>query len=157
MLFRSNPIFTEKEIIASGGTSTGHVVLSSREMNDLRTGSFKPLPGTAEEYALLKAQAREWKWPITVFEKHKATEAQLYATRSPRILHLATHGFFLPESDIEELRGKGDRRGIGGVKPFADISLNEKSGSLLNKQVILKNPMHRDYLFREFSIKHNSI
>ncbi len=143
MTVYANPAYAGKGIIASIPTSSGSITLRSMKMRDLQAIQLKPLPGTEKECDLLEIQARKWKWPVTVFEKQKATEVQLYATRSSRILHLATHGFFLPESDIEGLRGKGDRRGIGGVSSFSDISLNGKSGSVMNKQVILKNPMHR--------------
>ncbi|OQY98180.1 MAG: hypothetical protein B6D35_12695, partial [Candidatus Brocadia sp. UTAMX2] len=128
MTMFTNPVFAGKGIIASGGTSTVRVALRSLEMRDLQTIRLEPLPGTAKERAFLQARARKWKWPIAVFEKHKATEAQLYATRSPRILHLATHGFFLSEDKKEG----GERREGFGVM-----------GGEEQRRVILQNPMHR--------------
>lgn len=143
MTVYANPAYAGKGGIASIPTSSGSITLRSMEMRDLQTIQLEPLPGTEKKCDLLETQARKWNWPMTVFEIDKATESQLYATRSSRILHLATHGFFLPESDVEGLRGKDGHRGIGGVSSFSDISLHEKSGGVPNKQVILKNPMHR--------------
>jgi len=94
----------------------------------------------------LEARAWKWNWPILCFDKATATEAQLRAVRSPRILHLATHGFFLPETDIEGFRGKDDRRGIGGMTLFSDISQNVKPRGISHKQGILTDPMQRSGL-----------
>ena len=58
----------------------------------------------------LKAQTEASGKPIQVFLGADATEAQLQEINSPRILHLATHGFFLPESKDEHL---GEDRELG--------------------------------------------
>lgn len=146
MTVYANPDFSGKGLIASKNSSTNLVAMHSLNRRDLQDLYLSPLPGTAKECGLLKAQSGKWNWPIQVFKEAEATEIQLQSVRSPHILHLATHGFFLPESDIEESRGKDDRRGIGGVRPFSEISLNVKSESIINKQVILKNPMLRSGL-----------
>jgi CHAT domain-containing protein/tetratricopeptide (TPR) repeat protein len=59
---------------------------------DLARLRFRPLQGTAEE-----AQAVGALWPHAhVLTGAKATEAALKSAHGPRILHLATHGWFLP-------------------------------------------------------------
>lgn len=62
---------------------------------------FPPLAGTAEEARALKALLPE----ATVLTREQATEAALKQASSPRILHIATHGFFL--ADIKDGDGKG--------------------------------------------------
>jgi CHAT domain-containing protein/Tfp pilus assembly protein PilF len=64
---------------------------SARGMDALRRVTFTPLPGTAEEAKALKALLRG----ATVLERSDATEDALKKVRGPRILHIATHGFFL--------------------------------------------------------------
>jgi len=54
---------------------------------------YPPLPGTAEEAKALSALMPGARM-LTAAE---ATEAALKQTRSPRILHVATHGFFLTD------------------------------------------------------------
>ncbi|MEK7415644.1 MAG: tetratricopeptide repeat protein [Planctomycetota bacterium] len=60
---------------------------------DFRLLNYKPLPGTAEEAAALGKL-----WPdAQVLTQDKATESALKQVHSPRILHVATHGFFLAD------------------------------------------------------------
>lgn len=54
--------------------------------------AFPPLPGTASE---ARALASLWSDAI-VLTGDDASEARLRHVRGPRILHLATHGYFLP-------------------------------------------------------------
>ncbi|MDR7992905.1 CHAT domain-containing protein [Thermosynechococcus sp. TG252] len=66
---------------------------------DLRGLAFAPLPGTAQEAQALRAllpQAR-------LLVQGAATEAALKAAKSPKILHLATHGFFLAPSGNRDI------------------------------------------------------
>ena len=56
-------------------------------------GHVAPLPGTAEEVASIAPLLSN----ATFLTEGNATETALKAIQSPRILHLATHGFFLPD------------------------------------------------------------
>jgi CHAT domain-containing protein len=68
--------------------------------SDLDRGGlvFRSLPGTAEEakvlMALLKIPEEQ------VLTQAKATEASLKQLHGPRILHIATHGFFLEDNEL---------------------------------------------------------
>jgi CHAT domain-containing protein/Tfp pilus assembly protein PilF len=55
--------------------------------------NLKPLPGTAAEAAALAKLMPD----AQVLTLAKATEAALKGVNRPRILHIATHGFFLPD------------------------------------------------------------
>jgi hypothetical protein len=106
-------------------------------MRDFGNMLLKALPGTDAECAGLKAQAEASGKPIRVFLGADATEAQLQETNSPRILHLATHGFFLPESKDER----------GGEDPeLGTARMNVIGDAQKERRVILKNPMHRSGL-----------
>ena len=76
----------------------------------------------------------------------EATEAPTASHHFPHILHLATHGFFLAENDVDKLKGDEHWRGVGGVRPFAETGPMGDFASRLKPQVILKNPMHRSGL-----------
>jgi CHAT domain-containing protein len=78
-------------------------VLLPSELRELGNVSLLPLPGTAKECAVIKVQAGKSGKLSVVFLGPDATEAQLGEIDSPSILHLATHGFFLPESGAHNL------------------------------------------------------
>jgi CHAT domain-containing protein/Tfp pilus assembly protein PilF len=58
---------------------------------------FPPLVGTAREAQALKAVLPQ----ATVLTRGQATETALKGLHSPRILHVATHGFFLRDQELE--------------------------------------------------------
>jgi len=90
---------------------------------------LRPVPYLAKNAAELEAQAKAWGWPVQVYSGAAATETQLRAVHSPRILHFSTHGLFLPE----KLKGPGRFF----IKSFSDDPTGPEP------QVILKNPMYR--------------
>ena len=96
----ANPDFAANGTVArpGAGKADGRV-LRSIEMRDLQSISLSDLPGTAIESAELEARAKKSGWQVQVSLGPSATEAELRRVDSPRILHLATHGFFLPEID----------------------------------------------------------
>jgi CHAT domain-containing protein/Tfp pilus assembly protein PilF len=78
------------------------------------TFHFDPLSGTAEEaQALSKLLIDE-----TVLTGAKATETALKALHSPRILHLATHGFFLPDQPDEKPDAQTAMLSLDGQRPL---------------------------------------
>ncbi len=92
----ANPDFGS-QAIAQAPASSSAVALRSLEMRDLQSMRLSALPDTAREAADL--EKREGK-AAKVFLGPNATEAELRQVSSPRILHLATHGFFLPEVEL---------------------------------------------------------
>jgi CHAT domain-containing protein/Tfp pilus assembly protein PilF len=76
------------------------VALRSVEMRDLQGISLPSLPGTVKEAAELEARAKKSGWQPQTYLGPHATKAGLRKVNSPRILHLATHGFFLPEVEL---------------------------------------------------------
>src|SRR5262249_49208403 len=60
-------------------------------------------------------------------------------TNSPRILHLATHGFFLPESESHKAGTEWEQVGSETKLP-GEMNPDRKPG------VLLKNPMYRSGL-----------
>jgi hypothetical protein len=97
----ADPDFEGKTLVpnsAQSTTSAGSVRLM--EMRGLQNLLLFPLPGTAAEATGLQKLIERANRKVTVFLGSAATEAELRRVDSPRILHLATHGFFLPESEL---------------------------------------------------------
>jgi tetratricopeptide (TPR) repeat protein len=95
----ANPDFVLNNAIRPA-EKRNQVALRSVEMRDLQSISLPNLPGTAKESAELETCAKKSGWQSQVSLGPNATEAELRKMNSPRILHLATHGFFLPEIDL---------------------------------------------------------
>jgi tetratricopeptide (TPR) repeat protein len=96
-----------------------------------------PLPGAAAECAALKTQNESAGISVQDFTGPAATEAQLKRTVSPRVLHLATHGFFLPE-DLNDDPSSHGNSGMGGV--------THPPGGDQKPKGLLQNPMIRSGL-----------
>ena len=80
-------------------TTTGVSVAELRSRTAAAIQSFPALPGTAEEVRGIAALYRSVRpgEPVTVWQGAAASEARLRALEQPpRVLHLATHGFYRP-------------------------------------------------------------
>jgi CHAT domain-containing protein len=91
-----NPDFSAK----SSNRTTTSATRSADEVyltGLLRNASFKPLPETATE---AKAVAERLGANTQIFMGFDANEDNLFQLRSPRVLHLATHGFFLSDPGL---------------------------------------------------------
>ena len=53
------------------------------------------LPGTAEEVNSIAEKLKTKGWKTTIYGSKEASEKNLKSVSSPRILHIATHGFFI--------------------------------------------------------------
>jgi CHAT domain-containing protein/tetratricopeptide (TPR) repeat protein len=78
---------------------------------------YSPLKGTAEEATLVNAVFTK----ATVLTEQRATEAAVKALNAPQVLHVATHGFFLPDQP----QAASDARQIG----LGEGATNAKSGA----------------------------
>jgi len=70
---------------------------------DFSQAYFPPLPGTNQEGRALKGLLGD----ATLLVREQATEAAIKQVAGPKILHIATHGFFL--KDTETVPTTGDR------------------------------------------------
>lgn len=90
---------------AAAGAPSGR---RSREL-DRNSFHFPRLPGTRREGERIAQMLGVRPWL-----EGAALEANLKARRSPRVLHLATHGFFLEDQKRDPNRGLRDLGAIGG-------------------------------------------
>ena len=126
LLLVANPAFDDQEVLKTAALDTDAVRAGDY------TGRFESLPGTAEEARrippLLSGTQK-------VLQGTEATESAVRAVSSPRVLHLATHGFFLKDEELappetalsaSALRGDGEP-GNGGIMTIATAPPKNKA------------------------------
>jgi tetratricopeptide (TPR) repeat protein len=99
---------TEKTEKAAAGEPVA-MPSTGRRSRDLRGGALNPLPGTQKEAEAVSNLLKEQHWGVELYTQQNALEERVKRVQSPRVLHLATHGFF--ESDQE--RKQKDPKGLG--------------------------------------------
>jgi len=68
--------------------------------NDFRATRNEPysdLPGTKVEVENISEILRQKGWRVNSFLRNEALEENIKATKKPRVLHIATHGYFQPD------------------------------------------------------------
>jgi CHAT domain-containing protein len=92
-----------------------------RNLDESRGLSLNPLPGSQKEVEEINTLLQKNGLTTTLLTQENATETALKAIKKPKIMHLATHGYFLANS----------RNGTAG----------------LSRGVVERNPMLRSMLF----------
>ncbi len=101
---------------------------------DLSEFTFPGLPGTEEEAKAIKNLLPQ----ATVLTGSQATENAVKQVKKPNILHIATHGFFKPESNLSE-RNPGERNS-------GERNSGERNSPLQGERNVIENPLLRSGL-----------
>lgn len=78
---------------------------------DQTGGNLPPLPGTQMEIEAIKNELDGEHWHVQTYVGPMALEEVLKRVRSPRLLHIATHGFFESDEQLSEQDTIGTGRG----------------------------------------------
>ena len=83
----------------------------------VRSLGWKPLPGAAAEATDIQAALKDGAFgPVKTYVGPEALEEVLKALPAPRVLHLATHGFFLDHEPSAPADDGDGAAGAGGVR-----------------------------------------
>jgi CHAT domain-containing protein len=111
---------------------TGENEQTAKRSMDMRGLHFQRLPGTRKEAeAIWRLIGKD---NCELYLDQKALEEVLEQKRTPSILHLATHGFFLSDMDFADLVDDTMARGVMGIK-----ALSRPSG----RKFKIENPLLR--------------
>lgn len=77
--------------------------LNRMRSRDPVSGKLPPLPGTQVEIEAIKRELEEAHWHAEVFLGPLALKRVLMRVRSPRLVHIATHGFFQPDQQVDAI------------------------------------------------------
>ena len=124
--FSMDSVTLTKNRVSKESNSTSIYAVQSR---GIRGGTWSKLPGTAQEVKTIQSLLTKNKTSTKVFTQADASEENLKALSgvSPQILHIATHGFFLPEPDKKKKETAFDE---GNTYTLADDPLL-RSGLIL--------------------------
>lgn len=110
------------------------VAVRGRAAPELRGSRWTALPGAAAEAADVQRALDAGDFgPVQVYCGKTALEEVFKAMPAPRVLHLATHGFFLPEKKSEEESDDGPDTGAGAGL----ARLRKVSNPLLRSGIVL--------------------
>jgi CHAT domain-containing protein len=124
---------------------------ASGRSRDLVAGQkLAPLPGTGAEVAAIADLMKSAGWKTEIYTGQMALKSVVQGAASHRVLHLATHGFFLPDQQIE----LGQRPGMDRAAPILSPASGQSAGSNAGLSIIgsysaagLEEPMLRSGLY----------
>ena len=71
-------------------------------------GNIPSLPGTEKEVAQLQVLLNNQGWKTDEYTEASASEEQLKEVDSPKIFHIATHGFYTPDNTADNTIGENE-------------------------------------------------
>lgn len=80
-------------------------MVSAAEMERSFGETVTELPGTLEEVQNIQSILQDSGWQHQLFTGMRATEEQIKSVKNPKILHIATHGFFMEDLSVNEEAG----------------------------------------------------
>jgi CHAT domain-containing protein len=118
----ADPAFGEPAAtrIAQAGRTNGKLARSTTARRSITTGEelstvyFAPLGGTAQEARTIKSLFPE----AQVLMGQQATKAALKQVEAPRLLHIATHGFFLLDA-ASDTKPRPPKTGVNGTRAIS--------------------------------------
>lgn len=119
----ANPDFD----LAIAPQAGGHLLNAEEEPAVLEHNRLNPLPGTEVEGEAIAQLMRDAGIEVDLFTQQHATKRRLLSLDAPRYLHIATHGYFIPNENLA-------RR----LDPFVRVESYRDSAGRLHDQIVEK-------------------
>jgi CHAT domain-containing protein len=113
-----NPTFLlgEDEIVFARNTNQSRVI-NQDELDSLKRGaSLSQLPATQTEVDLISRNLKSKGWDVELISGVDATETRVKSIEAPKILHIATHGFFFENQEMikrTNMISKDNKKAVG--------------------------------------------
>jgi CHAT domain-containing protein len=127
-LVLADPLFRQAQSTRADSRGAGDD--TGRRSGDMALMFFSPLAGTAAEAEALGGVLPR----VRVLTQSAATESELKKASAPSILHIATHGFFLPDQQRKNPGGESGR----GVVVSRDTTAGVAENPLLRSGLALE-------------------
>jgi CHAT domain-containing protein len=96
---------------------------ASQRSADLAGDPLPELPGTEAEVTAVDKLLRQSGWQTTLYTGNSALKATVQKVRGPRVMHIATHGFFLEDQRAPDSSGRAVRLSGAGDDPMLHSGL----------------------------------
>jgi CHAT domain-containing protein len=128
----ANPSFAaQPTVVGSRATNDVQLGMQSADRRDYGGISLGALPNTSLEAQFLRDRSAAWHLEGAVYLGAAACEMEVKAVKSPYILHLATHGFFLPDNSPTNHPPLRTRPLVGQQVPVVFHNPMQRSGLAL--------------------------
>jgi CHAT domain-containing protein len=77
--------------------NAGFSPVANLRSRDLSGATLPPLPGTQKEIQAISLLLKKQDWSVLTYTQQSALKEAVVRVQAPRVLHLATHGFFEPD------------------------------------------------------------
>jgi CHAT domain-containing protein len=135
----ANPVFGHEEVarpsLVSSNSAWTDRGMRPAELAKYSKVQLPQLPGTEEEATIVSQIAKESQWPSETHLGAHASKKGLMSMKSPTVLHLATHGFFLGG----EVGGEVGERGM----KLAAAPASPKEGAVNKPKPLKISPMRQ--------------
>jgi CHAT domain-containing protein len=109
---KGKPVYTGKTAMFFGNPSFSDT--TSQHLNPLaslnKVSSIEPLPGAEKEVNAINQLLEDQDWETKIYVLDEATEELAKKSVSPRVFHIATHGFFMEESQTSTQLEYGQKK-----------------------------------------------
>jgi len=97
-----NPTFLlEEDVVVLASNEPQSRSVNQDELDSLQRGMLlSDLPGTQTEIDLISDNLKSKGWDVEVISGIDATETRVKSIEAPKILHIATHGFFFEDQEM---------------------------------------------------------
>lgn len=97
-----NPTFLlDKDEVVLASNESQSRSINQDELDSLQRGMLlSDLPGTQTEVDLISDNLKSKSWDVEVITGIDATETRVKSIEAPKILHIATHGFFFEDQEM---------------------------------------------------------
>lgn len=128
-----NAINKRKEKVSNTAAMFGNPIYYV-DTSKPKKGAILQLPGTEKEINALIELLDKNGWTTSKKLAYEATESAIKEIKSPRIFHVATHGFFTPAHQIKQNAASGQKASTALDNPLLRTGiLLTGAGDLLNK------------------------
>ncbi|MCU0429958.1 MAG: CHAT domain-containing protein [Cytophagaceae bacterium] len=100
------------------------------DFKGLRSVSFSDLPGTDKEVKNIGTALKGKSWDVQMYSEKEATEERIKEINDLKVLHIATHGFFIPANKSNSAQAMMNS-GVVLAGVSADPSIQRKEDGIL--------------------------